>query len=122
MATAMRSLQVGSAVGHAAAVAEVSTSQPASLRGAWKGVGFKAGGFSASIPRRELKVRHAAPRSSFGPSGSGGGEGPFLRYQFWLLHRIRFSVTSSWLVHPRFSEFGLVGLVYMQLYVLRSLF
>lgn len=77
MAVAMRSLQASSLVGRATAVAEVSTTQPASLRCAWKGVGFKTGGFSASIPRREVNVRHAGPRSSVGPSGGGGGEGRF---------------------------------------------
>ncbi|KAG0621393.1 hypothetical protein M758_3G016600 [Ceratodon purpureus] len=79
MATTMRSLQSSSLVGHATVVAEVSATQPASLRCVWKGVGFKAGGSSALIARRELRVKHVAPRSSMGPSGGGGALTPELK-------------------------------------------
>lgn len=75
MATAMRSLQATGLVGGVSAESEVSSSQSASLRCAWKGAAFKAGSnFSASVPSRKLKIRRAAPRSSLGPSGGGGGE------------------------------------------------
>lgn len=83
MAMAMRRLQAtSSVVGHATAVAEVSTAQPYSLRCVWKGAGFMSGRFSA---RRELKVnKHAGPRCSFAASGDGGGEGRFLGIQLVL--------------------------------------
>lgn len=76
MATAMRCLQTSSLVGH---VTEAPITQPVSLRCAWKGVGFKTGDFSASVPRRELKVRHVAPWSSAGPSAGGGALTPQLK-------------------------------------------
>jgi len=76
----MRSLQASALAGcTAAAVPEVSTTQPASLRCGWKGASLRGRSFSTWLPSRELRTKPVAPRSAFGPPGGGGVLAPQLK-------------------------------------------